>query len=194
MTPRILVIIGSTRQGRYGEHVARWLMRHLIERHDAEYELVDLRDYPLPFFDSPTPPKTGRYEPQALPWAEKVASGDAYIVVTPEYNRGYPAVLKNALDHLYREWNRKPIAFVSYGASSAGYRATEQLRAVAEELEMIPIREQVGIPFVWRAVDEYGVLRQGDAVRATTQMVDNLLWWTRALNAARAADQVEVRR
>ena len=188
MKPRILVILGSTRQGRQGERVSRWLMRQLERWPAAEFELVDLRDHPLPFFDNPAPPASGQYGPEAQRWAEKVSSGDGYIVVTPEYNHGYPAVLKNALDHVYREWNRKPVALVSYGGPAAGYRAAEQLRAVAVELQMVPIREQLGIPLVWMAFDADGDLRQPGVDRPLTGMVDDLLWWTGALKAARDAD------
>ncbi len=187
MKPRILVILGSTRQGRHGASVARWLMNQLASRSDADFELVDLRDYPLPFYDSPTPPAFGQYAPATERWAEKVGPADGYIIVVPEYNHSFPAVLKNALDHLYREWHRKPVAFVSYGAAAAGYRAVEQLRQVAVELQMMPIREQVGIPFVWAAFDEAGALEQPGVEGAVTRMVDDLLWWARALQAARLA-------
>ncbi len=188
MKPKILVILGSTRQGRQGENVARWLMGQLALRSDADFELVDLRDYPLPFYDSPVPPALGQYGPETQRWAEKVGSADGYIIIVPEYNHSFPAVLKNALDHLYREWHRKPVAFVSYGAGAAGYRAVEQLRQIAVELQMVPIREQVGIPFVWAAFDEAGALTQRGIEQAVSRMVDDLLWWARALMAARSAD------
>ena len=188
MRPRILVILGTTRQGRQGEHVARWLMTRLARRADAEFEMVDLRDHPLPFFDHPVPPTSGQYGPEAQRWAQVIARGDGYIVVTPEYNHGYPAVLKNALDHVYREWNRKPVAFVSYGAAAGGFRAAEQLRQVAIELQLMPIREQVGIPFPWMAFDDAGEPRQSGVDRALDGMVDDLLWWAHALMAERAAD------
>lgn len=190
MNPRILVILGSTRAGRQGEQVARWLMRQLERQPGADFELVDLRDYPLPFFDSPVPPASGHYMPEARRWAEKVASGDGFIILTPEYNHGYPGVLKNALDHVYREWNHKPVAFVSYGAVGGGYRAVEQLREVAVELQMAPIREQVGIPLVWMAFDEAGEMRQPGVDQALARMVSDLLWWTHALAAARTDDLV----
>lgn len=120
MRPRIPVILGSTRQGRAGESVSRRLMDQLQRRDDADFQLVDLRDFPLPFFNHPLPPASGRYAPEAKSWAETVEAGDGFLIVTPEYNHGYPAVLKNALDHVYQEWNRKPVAFVSYGAAGGG--------------------------------------------------------------------------
>jgi len=175
MKPTILVILGSTREGRIGEKVARWLMGRLEARTDADFELVDLRDYALLDIDGQR-------------WTEKVAAADGYIVVTPEYNHGYPAPLKAALDAAYREWNRKPIAFVSYGGHAAGYRAVEQLRLVAVELQMVPIREQLGIQAPWAAFDADGSLTQPGAEEAVERLLNDLLWWARALRQARAAD------
>jgi NAD(P)H-dependent FMN reductase len=186
MKPRILVILGSTREGRIGDKVARWVMRKLDARTELEFELVDLRDYPLPVYDGPS---GDRPKPVVRRWVDKVAAADGYIIVTPEYNHGYPAALKSALDHAYREWNRKPIAFVSYGGHAAGYRSVEQLRQVAVELQLVPIREQVGIQAPWAAFDEDGELTRPGAEEALRQMVDDLLWWARALQQARAADR-----
>jgi len=190
MRPKIPVILGSTREGRAGESVSRWLMDQLQRRADADFQLIDLRDYPLPFFNHPLPPASGQYAPEAKGWADLVGAGDGYLIVTPEYNHGYPAVLKNALDHVYREWNRKPVAFVSYGAVGGGCRATEQLRSVAVELQMVPIREQLAIPFVWMAFDESGAIRQKGADKAVERMVDELIWWAAALKQARSGDLV----
>lgn len=106
--PTVLVLLGSTREGRVGETVARWLMRQLVTRQEAAFELADLRDYPLPVYEGPSPDQR---EATARRWADKVTAADAYFVVTPEYNHGYPAALKGALDHAYEEWNRKPVAF-----------------------------------------------------------------------------------
>jgi NAD(P)H-dependent FMN reductase len=185
MKAHILVILGSTREGRFGETVARWLMRQLDQWPEADFELVDLRDYPLPLYE--TPP-TAEQQATAQRWAEKIDAADGYILVTPEYNHGYPAVLKNALDHAYREWNRKPVGFVSYGGHAAGYRAVEQLRQVAVELQMVPIREQVGIQAPWNAFDADGNLTRESTGEAVHRMVDDLFWWTRALRQARAAN------
>lgn len=190
MRPRIPVILGSTRQGRAGESVSRWLMDQLQRRDDADFQLVDLRDYPLPFFNHPLPPASGKYAPEAKSWAETVEAGDGFLIVTPEYNHGYPAVLKNALDHVYRKWNRKPVAFVSYGAAGGGYRAAEQLRSVTVELQMVPVLEQLAIPFVWMACDDSGAIRQPGADKAVEWMVDELMWWAGALKQARSGDLV----
>jgi NAD(P)H-dependent FMN reductase len=170
MKPRILVILGSTREGRVGERVAHWLLRQLDGQQAAAFELVDLRDYPLPIYEGPSGERRGATVQR---WADKVAAVDGYVVVTPEYNHGYPAALKSALDHAYDEWNRKPVAFVSYGGHAAGYRAVEQLRLVAVELQMVPIREQVAIQAPWAAFDEQGGLMRKGAEEAVRRMVDD---------------------
>lgn len=158
---KIQVILGSTRQGRSGDKVAAWVMKELAHIPGAEYELLDLRDYPLPFFDEPVSPgsKPGEYtHEEAKRWSEKIKEGAGYILVTPEYNHGYPAVLKNALDYLYVEWNDKPVGFVSYGGAAAGARSVEQLTEVVRELHMIAVRDAVLIPLVWAAFDAEGAL------------------------------------
>ncbi len=152
--PTIQVILGSTRQGRFGDRVAEWFVAETRDRTDASIELVDLRDWPLPFFDQPVPPMAGDYaDPAQRRWGEKVAAADGFVIVTPEYNHGYPAVLKNALDHLYAEWVGKPVGFVGYGGPGGGIRAVEQLRQVVIELGMLPTRAQVAIPRVYQAFE-----------------------------------------
>jgi NAD(P)H-dependent FMN reductase len=184
-SPHILVIAGSTRQGRNGDKVLRWLMSRLDARSDATFALADLRDLALPFFDGPAGPAYGVIAPGALGWAERVASADGFIVVTPEYNHGYPAPLKNAIDHLYHEWGHKPAAIVSYGGLGGGYRAAEQLRQVLVELKMVPVREQVGIPAIWAAFDEAGEPRDPALAGALDATLAELLWWAAALSPAR---------
>jgi NAD(P)H-dependent FMN reductase len=153
--PHLHVILGSTRQGRFGDRVSEWFMSIAADRPDATVELVDLRDWPLPFFDQPVPPMMGDYgDPLQQEWAAKVAEADGFVLVTPEYNHGYPAVLKNALDHLYAEWVGKSVGFVGYGGPGGGIRAVEQLRQVVIELGMIPTRAQVAIPGVYRAFQD----------------------------------------
>jgi NAD(P)H-dependent FMN reductase len=190
--PRIQVILASTRPGRFGEKPAAWLMNRLSARADLEAELVDLRDHPLPIFDQPaSPARTLRdYPNEAIArWGRTVDEADGFIVVTPEYNHGYPASLKNALDHIFPELGRKPISFVGYG-NVGGARAIEQLRLVAVELEMAPLRHAIHIlpelmvpamkadpftPELLAALD-----RRLDVAAA------DLVWWARALAAARA--------
>ncbi len=162
---KIQVILGSTRQGRSGDKVAAWVMSELAKVPGAEYELLDLREWPLPFFDEPVGPSMapGKFtSEEAKRWSAKIQEGAGYILVTPEYNHSFPAVLKNALDYLYAEWNNKPVGFVSYGAFAGGARASEHLVQVVNELKMIPVRQRVVIPTIWAAFNEQGELAAGD--------------------------------
>jgi NAD(P)H-dependent FMN reductase len=140
---RVAIITGSTRPGRKNEAVARWFYGLTKERTDAEFEFVDIADYNLPLLDEPMPPSLGKYShDHTRVWSEKIASFDAYVFVTPEYNHGIPGALKNAIDYLYREWNNKAAGFVSYGGAG-GTRAVEQLRLVMGELMIATVRAQV---------------------------------------------------
>jgi NAD(P)H-dependent FMN reductase len=178
--PRIQVILGSTRNGRFGDRVADWFIQHATGRDDLTAELVDLRDWPLPFFDQPTPPMRGDYTDAAQrAWAAKVAEADGFVFVTPEYNHGYPAVLKNALDHLYAEWMHKPAGFVGYGGLGGGIRAVEQLRQVVIELAMVPVREQVVIPSVYRVFGSDAPLDPG-LDRSADALLSEVARWARA--------------
>lgn len=144
----IHVIIGSTRQHRFSEKPARYILDELKKKEDVQAELIDLRDWPLPFYDEPISPaiNKGNYSTElGKKWADKVGEADGYIMVTPEYNHGYSAVLKNALDWVFPEWNGKPVGFVSYG-NAGGARAIEQLRQVVIELQMVPIRNAIHLP------------------------------------------------
>jgi NAD(P)H-dependent FMN reductase len=182
------VILGSTRQGRFGDKVAGWFFQHATAHPDLSAELVDLADWPLPFFNSPMPPAMQEsQDPQAVAWANKVSAADAYVLVTPEYNHGYPAVLKNALDHVVRPWRRKPVGFVGYGGPGAGVRAVEQLRQVVVELEMIPLRHQVAIPNVYMTFNSDGALNDPTGPdRQAAAVLDELAWWARSLTQLRA--------
>lgn len=185
--PNILIILGSTREGRNGEAVARWVAGLAALRQDFSSELVDLRDWPLPFLATAVPPGSPDYQPEGIvkQWSEKIAAADGFIIVTPEYNHGYPAVLKNALDHLYREWNNKPVAFVSYGGSAGGARSVEALRGVAIELQMAPVRNEVNIAAVWSAFDESGKPKDPGYEKKAAALFEQLAWWVNALLAAR---------
>src|ERR1700712_5889716 len=141
---KIAVILGSTRPGRNGAGVAEWVLGRAGSREGADYELIDLADFPLPLLDEAMPPSMGRYAGEhTRRWAETVAKYDGFVFVTPEYNHSTSGVLKNAIDYLYREWNNKAAAFVSYGSLS-GARAVEHLRAIASELQLAHVRQQVG--------------------------------------------------
>ncbi|HSV52990.1 MAG TPA: NAD(P)H-dependent oxidoreductase [Burkholderiaceae bacterium] len=186
--PQIAIIIGSTRQGRFGDRPATWLHALGTQRPDLGFEIVDLRNYPLPFFDEVTAPAAAPPNNEvALRWAAKLATCDGFIFVTAEYNHGVPAVLKNALDYAYKEFNRKPAAFVGYGGVGAA-RAVQQLRLTAAGLQMVPLARAVHIN-----MPEYvGVLQQGKAfdefphlVSAAAAMLDDLQWWATALKGAR---------
>lgn len=185
---KIHVIIGSTRQNRFSEKPAQWIYEELKKREGVEAELVDLRDYPLPFYDEPGGGPTklgGKYSNEtAVRWAEKVGEADGYIIVTPEYNHGYPAVLKNALDYVYYEWNKKPVGFVSYGGVG-GARSVEQLKQVTVELEMVPISKAIHIVSFWTLLDEEGNLKTETLEQNKQSFLDQLMWWTHALKDAR---------
>ena len=178
---RIGIILGSTRPNRNGEQVARWVLEVASHRADAEFELVDLRDYPLPHLDEPLPPSLGQYQnDHTKMWAEKIASFDGFVMVTPEYNHGTSGVLKNAIDYLSAEWNNKAVGFVSYG-SVGGTRAVEHLRLVAGELQMADVRQQVALSLITE-FENYSVFKPGDHnVPALTTLLDQVIAWSAAL-------------
>jgi len=183
--PSLQIILGSTRQGRVGDRVARWFYGVSTARDDLRAELLDLRDWPLPFFDHPVPPITGQYAPEAESWAAKVREADGYVIVTPEYNWSYPAVLKNALDHIYQEWNTKPVAFVSYGGPAGGSRAVQHLREVVTELQMVPLRDSIMLPFAHRLFDHDGTLADPAYNARANAMLDQWLVWAQVLRGVR---------
>jgi NAD(P)H-dependent FMN reductase len=195
---KIAVILGSTRQKRFGEKPARWIFDELSKRQEVEAEFLDLRDYAIPFYDLPTTPAwlQGEYGNEAVVrWRKKIGETDGFIMVTPEYNHGYSATLKNAIDHVYHEWNNKPVGFLSYGAVG-GARAIEQLRLVAVELQMAPIRAAVHLPVVIYRVllnEEAPVDPEKFAAvqPVANGMIDQLLWWTDVLKVARQATQTK---
>jgi len=191
----ISVIVGSTRQGRFSEKPARWILQHLQKRDGIEARLLDLRDFPMAFFDQPlTPAMPGRapYENGVVKsWTAAIAASDGFVFVTPEYNYGPSAVLKNAIDWVYPEWNRKAAAFVSYG-SAMGARGVQQLRENMIEVQVAPIRSSVHIPVatLW-AHYQGGDVEKGlaELEKQAQTMIDELLWWTTALKAARQPKQ-----
>jgi NAD(P)H-dependent FMN reductase len=188
---RIQVIIGSTRPDRFGEKPARWVAEQLAARGDLDVELVDLRDYPLPFFEASLPPAytLREYPDEATArWGRKVDEADGFVFVTAEYNHGYPAMLKNALDHLFPEWHRKPVAFVGYGNVGGG-RAIEQLREVVVELEMAPLRHAVHVlPDLMRPAmqSDYDPALFESLLPKLQVLGDDLAWWAKALATARS--------
>ena len=178
---RIGIILGSTRPNRNGEQVAKWVYDIASQRNDAEFELVDLRDYPLPHLDEPLPPSMGQYQNEhTKQWADKIASFDGFVFVTPEYNHSTSGVLKNAIDYLYAEWNNKAAGFVSYGAVG-GARAAEHLRLVAGELQMADVRQQVALSLLTE-FENFSVFKPGDYNRAALDtLLDQVIAWSTAL-------------
>ncbi|CAA9489258.1 MAG: hypothetical protein AVDCRST_MAG69-1243 [uncultured Solirubrobacteraceae bacterium] len=189
--PHIQIVIGSTRERRFGASVAHWFADIAASREDMDSEVVDLADWRLPLVSSPVPPAMAPpQDPLLQRWAAKVAAADGYVLVTPEYNHGYPAVLKNALDVVFTPWNRKPVSFVSYGSAGGGLRAVEQLRLVSIELEMVPLRQQVAIPRVYAALDDSGRPRDAHHADDARRVLDEMAWWSAALRVARDRLQV----
>lgn len=187
---RIGIILGSTRPGRNGDRVARWAMELATAHGDADYELVDLRDYPLPHLDEELPPSFGQYRnDHTRRWAEKVASFDGFVIVTPEYNHSAPGVLKNALDYVFAEWNNKAVGFISYGAHG-GVRAVEHLRTMAGELMMADVRAQVVLSLATEFTN-FRDFTPGDYnIPVFNTMLDQVIAWSNALAPLRADQRV----
>jgi NAD(P)H-dependent FMN reductase len=180
------LIVGSTRPNRFADTPAQWLVEGASVRSDLRLSVLDLRDFELPFFSEPAPPAyaQGVYtRPEAEAWRKRIGEFDAFVVTVAEYNHGPTAVLKNALDSAFLEWQRKPIAFVGYGGVG-GARAIETLRGVVIELQMAPIRQEVNI-----AMEPYlGIIQNGRSlndydylVQSRKAMLDDLVWWGEAL-------------
>jgi NAD(P)H-dependent FMN reductase len=184
---RIGVILGSTRPGRLGEQVARWVMEVATPRDDASFDLIDLADYPLPHLDEPFPPSMGRYQrPHTQQWAATIAAFDGFIMVTPEYNHSTSGVLKNAIDYLYAEWNNKAVGFVSYG-SVGGARAAEQLRLVSGELQMADVRTQVALSMHTDFANFIQLVPSERHKAALHTLIDEVVAWSDALAPLRRA-------
>lgn len=185
--PKIKIILGSSRPGRFAEQPGRWLMGVSKAIPGAEFELVDLAEVNLPFLDEPTPALYGSYQNEHTKrWSEMIADADGFVFVVAEYNHGYTPVLKNAIDYLYHEWAHKPVAFLSYGAVAGGARAVEQLRAVVSHLSMYDLNEHVIMPEYYTHQDESGVYKFTDRhQRVATNMLNRLAFWADAMRAAR---------
>ena len=186
-TVRIGIIIGSTRPGRVGDQVAKWVLEHAAARTDAEFELVDLLDYNLPHYDEPIPASLGQYShPHTQEWARKIASFDGFIIVTPEYNHSTSGALKNAIDFLFAEWNNKAAGFVGYG-SVGGARAVEHLRLIAGELQIADVRASVHLSLA-QDFENYSIfLPKEQHEQALTTVIDQVVTWSKALAPVRAA-------
>ncbi|MFN4212017.1 MAG: NADPH-dependent FMN reductase [Devosia sp.] len=192
--PRIGIVISTTREGRFGERVARWVTDLAAGRTDITTEIVDLRDYPLPFFESVASPRFVPIDtPEAKKWSSKLAELDGYVFVTAEYNHSISGVLKNALDFVFAEPARKPAAFVAYGAVG-GARAVEHLRNIVVELSMVPLNRAVHVnmePFL-------GLIRDGKdfadypyLAPTVETMLEELAWYAETLKAGRDAAELK---
>ena len=192
--PKIGIVIGSTREGRFGDKPANWIYEIAKARGDIDVELIDLRDFPLPFFEEAASPAWAPSKSEvAQKWQKKVGSLDGFIFTAAEYNHGPTAVLKNAIDYASNEWNKKTLGFVGYGGVG-GARAVEQLRLHAIEMQMAPVR--TGVHIVW--ADMLAVMQGQKKLEeldhlnaAAADMLDQLVWWTKALIAARKAEIAE---
>ncbi|SPF02731.1 NADPH-dependent FMN reductase [Streptomyces sp. MA5143a] len=182
---RIGIILGTTRPNRRGEEVALWVHGIAGRRGDADYELVDLRDHPLPHLDEPLPASSGQYQNEhTRRWAAEVASFDGYVIVTPEYNHSIPGVLKNALDYVYAEWQDKAVGFVSYGAAG-GVRAVEHLRQIAGQLKLADVRRQVSLTLA-ADFENYSLFRPGSHQEShLNALFDEVVAWSTALAGLR---------
>ena len=186
--PVLRIIVGSTRPGRVGPAVADWITDRAREHGGFDVQVTDLADLNLPILDEPNHPRLRQYVHQhTKDWSEVVEGSDAFIFVTPEYNHGIGAALKNAIDYVYNEWHGKAAGIVSYGGISAGTRATQMLKQVLASLKVVPVMEAVNIPFVRTHIDEDGRFKPTEAMEASaTAMLDEVQRWTEAMRPLRA--------
>jgi NAD(P)H-dependent FMN reductase len=190
ITPRIGILVGSTRPGRKAPEVARWVLDVASTRGDGHYGIVDVADHALPLLDEPVPPSQGLYAREhTLQWSRRIARYDGYIIVTPEYNHGVPAALKNALDYLYREWNNKAVGFVGYG-TAGGVRAVEQLRQVAGELQLADVRASVALHLATDFTTDGVFVPAEHQEPQLHAMLDQLVRWSRALAVLRGPARI----
>ena len=182
---KLAIVVGSTRPGRKAEAVARWVYEIAKKRSDAEFELVDIKDFNLPLLDEPVPPSMGKYTHEhTRVWSAKVDSFDAYVFVTPEYNHAPSGALKNAIDYLYTEWNNKAAGFVGYG-SAGGTRAVEQLRLIMGELQVADVRAQVQLS-LFTDFENFTAFKPGPRKEESVgAMLDQVIAWGGALKPLR---------
>ncbi len=185
--PVLQVIIGSTRPGRVGPAVADWIIERARARGDFEVVVTDLAELALPLFDEPNHPRLHQYVHQhTKDWSAIVDRSDAFVFVIPEYNYGFNAATKNAIDYLNAEWRDKPAGIVSYGAVSGGTRAAQMLKQVMSGVRLVPLTDSVNIPFIREKLDEDGRLKPNEIMeQAAAAMLDELTRWTEALRRLR---------
>jgi NAD(P)H-dependent FMN reductase len=182
---KIGIIIGSTRPGRNSEAVAKWVYDIASKRSDAEYELVDIKEYELPLLDEPVPPAMHQYQHEhTKKWANKIDSLDAFVFVTPEYNHAPSGALKNAIDFIYAEWNNKAAGFVSFG-SAGGVRAVEQLRLIMGELQVADVRAQVALS-LFTDFENFSIFKPAPShEKNVNSMIDQVVAWGCAMKSLR---------
>ena len=187
MTLKIAIVLGSTRPGRNGEAVAKWAYELASQRNDAEFELVDIAEFNLPHLDEAIPPSLGQYaQAHTKAWAEKIASFDGFVFVTPEYNHSTSGALKNAIDFLFAEWNNKAAGFISYG-SVGGTRAVEHLRLIMSELQVATVRAQVALS-LFTDFENFSSFQPAEhQQQALNTMLDQLVSWSGALRTVRTS-------
>jgi NAD(P)H-dependent FMN reductase len=185
--PILQIVIASTRPGRVGSSVAEWFAPRAVTDDRFAVEVIDLAEVNLPLLDEPNHPRLRRYTHQhTKDWSATVDRADAFVFVIPEYNYGFNAVIKNAIDYLHAEWAHKPVGFVSYGGVAAGTRAVQMLKQVVTTLKMVPVFESVNIPFVAQFLDSDRKLQPNDVMEgAATDMLAELARWTEALRPLR---------
>jgi NAD(P)H-dependent FMN reductase len=188
--PKLGIIVASTRPGRVGLPVAQWIEAE-ARTHSGfdEIDLIDLAEVGLPFMDEPNHPRLGRYTHRhTLEWSARAGAADAFVFVMPEYNHGFTAPLKNALDFLHYEWQYKPVGLVSYGGVSAGTRAVQMIKQVLGALKMTPVLEAVSIPFVQQFLDDEALLVPNEVLTSSAKaMLDELVRVEAALRPLRPA-------
>jgi len=189
--PVLRIVIGSTRPGRIGPSVATWIAERAREHGGFDVQVTDLAELNLPLYDEPNHPRLRQYVNQhTKDWSALADASDAFIFVTPEYNHGFNAALKNAIDYLYHEWHHKAAGIVSYGGVSAGTRATQMLKQVLTALKIMPVPEAVNIPFVFQHLDEDKRFKSTELIDASAvAMLDELQRWTESLATLRAKNK-----
>lgn len=189
----IAIIIGSTRPNRVGESVGKWVYDQALSREDANFELLDLRDFNLPLLDEPVPPSMGQYsKDHTKRWSEKIAEFDAFIFVSPEYNHGTSGALKNAIDFIYKEWNNKVAGFVAYG-SAGGTRAVEHLRLIMAEVQVATVRAQVALS-LFSDFENYKTFKPDNHhLKSLETLFDQVINWGEALKVTREKTMIKPR-
>jgi NAD(P)H-dependent FMN reductase len=189
--PNLAIIVASTRPGRAGAPIAQWFAARAKDHGGFDVNVIDLAEVGLPLLDEPNHPRLRQYVNQhTKDWSAVIAAADAFVFVTPEYNYGYPASLKNAIDYLHHEWQHKPVGFVSYGGVAAGTRAVQQLKQVVTTLRMLPVFDSVNIPFHTQFLGQDGEFHANEIMdQAADTMLDELVRTEAALRPLRPESQ-----